>query len=59
MYKIQALYTLMRELKISFLLWRYLQSVFTHWYWSLITVTSDSRIRPIVYEICGTHLYLF
>ena len=59
MYKIQALYTLTRELKISLLLQRYLQSVFTHWYWSTITVTSDSRIRPIVYAIHGAHLYLF
>ena len=59
MYKIQALYTLTRELKISFLLRRYLQSVFTHWYWSTITVISDSRIRPIVYAIHSAHLYLF
>ena len=36
-----------------------LTSVFTHWYWSTITVTSDSRIRPIVYTIRGAHLYLF
>ena len=42
--------------KISSLLQRYLQSVFTHWYWSTITVTSDSRIRPIVYTIRSAYL---
>ena len=42
------LHTLTRELKISYtseILT--IISVFTHWYWSTITVTSDSRIRPI------------
>ena len=43
---VQAIHTLMRELKISYTL-EILTSVFTHWYWSTITVTSDSRIRPI------------
>ena len=44
---IQALITtLTRELKISHTL-EILTSAFTHWYWSSITVTSDSRIRPI------------
>ena len=41
-------HTLTRELEISYtseILT--LISVFTHWYWSTITVTSDSRIRPI------------
>ena len=38
--------TLMRELKISYTL-EILTIVFTHWYWSTIAVTSDSRIRPI------------
>ena len=38
--------TLTRELKISYTS-EILSSVFTHWYWSMITVTSDSRIRPI------------
>ena len=44
---IQALlHTLTRELKISYtseILTIIL--VFTHWYWSTITVTSDSRIK--------------
>ena len=44
---IQALIpALTRELKISYTS-EILTSVFTHWYWSTITVTSDSRIRPI------------
>ena len=39
---------LQRELKISYTLEiLIIISVFTHWYWSTITVTSDSRIRPI------------
>ena len=38
--------TLTRELKISYTS-EILTSVFTHWYWSTITVTLDSRIRPI------------
>ena len=38
--------TLTRELKISYTL-EILTSVSTHWYWSTITVTLDSRIRPI------------
>ena len=43
---IQALIpTLTRKLKISYTS-EILTSV-THWYWSMITVTSDSRIRPI------------
>ena len=40
------IHTLTRELKISYTL-EVLTSVFTHWYWSMITVTLDSRIRPI------------
>ena len=51
---VQALYTLMRELKISYTS-EILTSLFTHWYWSTITVTLDSRIRPIVYAIHGAH----
>ena len=43
---VQAILTLTRELKISYTS-EILTSVFTHWYWSTITVTSDSRIRPI------------
>ena len=44
---IQALIpTLMRELEISYTS-EILTSIFTHWYWSTITVTSDSRIRPV------------
>ena len=43
---VQAIHTLTRELKISYTL-EILTSVFTHWYWSTITVTLDSRIRPI------------
>ena len=53
--------TLTRELKISYtseILT--LLSVFTHWYWSTITVTSDSRIRPIATGLYAkSHLYLF
>ena len=52
--KVQTLYTLTRELKVSYTL-EILTSVFTHWYWSTITVTLDSRIRPIAtYLIHGT-----
>ena len=50
---VQVIYTLTRKLKISYTL-EILISVFTHWYWSTITVTSDSRIRPIAsHLICG------
>ena len=55
---VQAIHTLMRELKISYTL-EILTSVFTHWYWSMITVTSDSRIRPIATRLYAAHLYLF
>ena len=44
---IQALIpTLTRELKISYTS-EILTIAFTHLYWSTITVTLDSRIRPI------------
>ena len=39
-------HTLTRELKISYTS-EILTKAFTYWYWSTITVTSDSRIRPI------------
>ena len=47
---VQAIHTLMRELKISYTS-EILTSVFIHWYWSTITVTSDSRIRPIALHL--------
>ena len=55
---VQAIHTLTRELKISYTL-EILTSVFTHWYWSTITVTLDSRIGPIAMRLYAAHLYLF
>ena len=48
-----------RELKISYTS-EILISLHTYWYWSTITVTSDSRIRPIATGLYAkSHLYLF
>ena len=53
-----TIHTLTRELKISYTS-EILTSVFTHWYWSTITVTSDSIIGPIAMRLYAVHLYLF